>query len=393
MNSSKDHDDHDDHEDCSDSLSSENSDDKSMDNHVTNTQVDIEELHGLACRRNESSYIDPITGYTCFTEVAHLRRGKCCGSMCRHCPYGYENVKLENSDGSSYTRPAKCVSGDVAEAHRLLQKWINLDIHTECGNTNEKIHGEAEQSFSEDNMEERKKVGSGRGGRQGGTYTKKNVPYTRSGDEGQSMLLTGHRRKKYDLAFDAMGTVDEACSVLGLSYAELDANNLNRYGNLPEWILQVMSRLMDVGSHLAKPRLRNDSDDKTRQYDGVGGDFDPEHTVNLENWIDMMTEELCELDSFLLPTGGRAAAQLHVSRTVCRRAERLVVELVDQGVCDPEVLRYLNRLSDFCFTAARYSNSLEDRFEIMYKRHFRNEKQRIIIRQKLKKSEENNQHE
>ena len=120
----------------------------------------------------------------------------------------------------------------------------------------------------------------------------------------------------------------------------------------------------------------SDEENNAVKYDGVGGSFDPEHVANLEKWVDLMTEELPELGSFILPTGGRAAAEMHVSRTVCRRAERLVVELVNEEVCDSEVLRYLNRLSDFFFTAARYVNEIEGRDEIQYKRHFKGATQR-----------------
>jgi cob(I)alamin adenosyltransferase len=384
--------------------------------------IDVEELHLTACHNNQSSYIDPATGFTCFTEVSHLRRGKCCGGMCRHCPYGYELVKFINpEDGTTFSRPAKCTSGDMKTAKRLLKELLingnsnktqeqnsdngDNDNPLSDSNTNSSTD-EAEDAAAAAEKAPSPIAGSGKGGRHGGAFTKKNVPYTRGGDKGTSMLLTGHRRKKNDLAFEAMGTVDEATSVLGLVYAELtEDESIYEYGPLPDWLLLVMSRLMDVGSHVAKPKSKpkpkltngegtTSSGNGTQsakgitstknKYDGVGGDFDPEHTVDLETWIDTMTEELSELDSFLLPTGGRAASQLHVARTVCRRAERLLVDLVDDEVCDPEVMRYLNRLSDFCFTAARYANGCEDRDEILYKRHFRSAKQRNIVLHKTK---------
>merc|ERR1719263_20245 len=101
-----------------------------------------------------------------------------------------------------------------------------------------------------------------------------------------------------------------------------------------------------------------------------------DHIDRLEDWIDALTEELPELTSFILPTGGRASAQLHVARTVCRRAERRTVGLVQDGVCDPNVLKYLNRCSDFLFSAARWVNYCENNEEIQYQRPYRGAKQR-----------------
>ena len=147
-----------------------------------------------------------------------------------------------------------------------------------------------------------------------------------------------------------------------------------------------MSRLFDIGSHLAKPPKQPGG---AFVADGVGGGFDAAHTVELEAWIDLLTEQLPELTSFILPTGARAAAHLHLARTVARRAERLVVPLVfgdDDGddkndahggrLCDPNALKYLNRLSDFFFTAARYVNYVQGREEIIYRRPTRAAKQR-----------------
>jgi ATP:cob(I)alamin adenosyltransferase len=204
--------------------------------------------------------------------------------------------------------------------------------------------------------------------------TSKNVPYTRGGDKGSSSLLTGERRSKSDDAFEAMGTVDELCSVVGVCHAELKAAGIK--GPLEEWTLEIMSRLFDIGSHVAKPR-KTDSEE-TRQFtaDGVGGGFDERHTEELEDWIDVMTEQIPELTSFILPTGSKAAAHLHVARTVCRRAERRVVPLVDASVCDPNALRYLNRLSDFFFTAARFLNHKQGCEEILYRKPSRSAKQR-----------------
>lgn len=305
--------------------------------------VDIEDLHKRAVQANETTYKDPVTGYTVFTELAHLKRGVCCGNKCRHCPYGFENVR--NGD----RREAKVKSGDKEGIKAYL-----------------------------DAIKKQKKVG--RGGRHGGTLTRKNVPYTRTGDAGTSQLGTGERRMKDDDAFEAMGTVDELCSVVGVAHAELLALGPDKYGVLSDYLLDIMSRLFDIGSHVAKPRkvYDDDSDDDETEFspDGVGGGFDASHIDDLEEWVDTFTEELPELFSFILPTGSKLAAQLHVARTVCRRAERRCIVLVDQKVCDPNALKYLNRLSDFFFSAARYANFKEGKPDLLYRLPHRGAKQR-----------------
>lgn len=253
-----------------------------------------------------------------------------------------------------------------------------------------------------------------RGGRHGGAGTKKNVPYTRTGDQGTSQLFTGERRRKDDAAFEAMGAVDELCTFVGAVHTEIstatDNDNDVDYGELDDRLLRIMSRLFDLGSHVAKPLRRtteepddsagdsdgdstdssigdtDDSDDDTERCpeqpradnntssslssSSYGTHFDPDHVRDLECWIDDMTEALPELTSFVLPTGCRASTQLHVARTVCRRAERSVLCLVeDVHVCDPCALTYLNRLSDFLFSAARFTNYVNGHDEILYRRH------------------------
>ncbi|GAX18002.1 cob(I)alamin adenosyltransferase [Fistulifera solaris] len=301
---------------------------------------DIEEIHRRAVEQGSTTYIDPDTGFTVFTELAHRRRGFCCGNMCRHCPYDHVNVR-----GKTKTRKVAIVE-----------------------------------------EEEEKEICPSKGGRHGGRLTSKNVPYTRSGDAGTSSLLTGERRLKTDLSFEAMGTVDELCSAVGVAYAELQQQH-HPDARLEEWLLEIMSRLFDVGSHLAKPRrVDDDNDDEEEEIfvaDGIGGGFSSEHIDTLEDWIDLLTDELPELTSFILPTGTKAAAFFHVARTVCRRAERCVVPLVQAKVCDPRALQYLNRLSDFLFAAARYANLKlgTKREEILYRKPNRvaQQRQRVVV--------------
>jgi len=401
---------------------------------------DIEDLHIQALQSQSKTYIDPETGFTVFTEYAHLKRGKCCGNVCRHCPYGWENVsyRRQKNNTTIRRRQPKVRSGDAEGVQSLVEKIESGNVFYSCDEKEEEDTDNEEDDDDDDDDDEREEQQQeqilllrekeispihklnenqeSKGGRHGGRYTTKNVPYTRSGDKGTSVLLTGERRTKDDDAFEAMGTVDELCSVVGVAHAELSridsqicqpsGNNNDSgvvdYGELNDWLLDIMSRLFDLGSHVAKPRKKNveednddtddddnDDDDTLFEADGVGGGFDKEHIDILEDWIDILTEVLPELTSFVLPTGGPASAQLHVARCVCRRAERRVLPLVRQGICDPNALQYLNRLSDFLFTAARWTNYCEGREEIQYMRHFRGAKQRgrvtISLRDEKKK--------
>ena len=359
--------------------------------------IEIEELHKCALQNNQKTYKDPATGFTVFTEIAHLQRGSCCGSKCRHCPYGWENVnaeRIQDSNQNSIPKKFSIPSGDKVQAQKLLQQ---------IKKTYQSSSNAGDNSLSKDVHKQRIK---GRGGRHGGTLTTKNVPYTRTGDSGTSQLFNGERRRKDDIAFEAMGTVDELCTFVGVAHAELLANTRNTYRNitnemeldykeLPEWLLHVMSRLFDIGSHVAKPKYidvdsSDDENDECKQKptfkaNGIGDGFDLAHVNDLETWIDIMTEALPECNSFVMPTGGRASAQLHVARTVCRRTERLLVQLVEDGVCDPAALQYLNRLSDFFFTASRWTNYCEGHEEILYKRHTKGANQRHQVSVPLRK--------
>ncbi|KAL3776235.1 hypothetical protein HJC23_011732 [Cyclotella cryptica] len=350
--------------------------------------TDIEDLHRQAILAKESTYIDPSTGFTVFTELAHLKRGKCCGNMCRHCPYGYSNVK-----GLDFPEEGKVRSGDRDATGRLVKKILDGTYYeTDGGACSNGCSANGQpQSYSVDKVgaEEKSTENSvpvassarGKGGYAGGTLTSKNVPYTRKGDAGTSQLFTGERRSKDDMVFEAMGTVDELCSVVGTVYAQLMASNMassndsansthstthSVYGDLPEQLLDVMSRLFDVGSHIARPIPKQAQDEKSTTGKAT---YSPHHADLLEEWIDTMTEQLPELTSFILPTGSPASAQLHVARTVCRRAERRTVPLVrDHESCEPAALAYLNRLSDYLFTAARYVNYCEGKDEVQYRR-------------------------
>ena len=173
-----------------------------------------------------------------------------------------------------------------------------------------------------------------------------NKIYTRTGDDGTTALGTGERRKKYDLRVAAYGTLDEANAAIGIARlhtgddAALDAT-----------LARVQNDLFDAGADLTMPG-------KGRGPGGARLTVTDAQVGWLESEIDRLNAELAPLKSFVLPGGSAAAAYLHLARTICRRGERLIAELrdkPDESVGD-EVLKYVNRLSDFLFVASRYAN-------------------------------------
>jgi len=169
--------------------------------------------------------------------------------------------------------------------------------------------------------------------------------YTRTGDKGLSSLFDGTRKKKDDVIFEALGTIDELNAHLGVAY-ELSKQSSN---GLAEYLEQLQSRLLDIGSHVATPA------DSANQQALERVKFDAKYVQVLEEWIDRLDEQLPPLRNFILPSGGLTAAQLHVARAVCRRAERCLVPLLDSSKIDSNVFIFLNRLSDFLFVSARYA--------------------------------------
>ena len=168
--------------------------------------------------------------------------------------------------------------------------------------------------------------------------------YTRTGDDGTTALGSGDRRKKYDLRVDAYGTLDEVNAVIGLARLHTAADPA-----LDAALGRIQNDLFDVEADLCLSEK------------GPGG---ARLTVTeaqvkwLEGEIDRFNEGLAPLKSFILPGGSAASAWLHLARTVCRRAERIMVALMDQPdetVSGPS-LQYVNRLSDYLFVAGRYAN-------------------------------------
>jgi cob(I)alamin adenosyltransferase len=169
--------------------------------------------------------------------------------------------------------------------------------------------------------------------------------YTRTGDKGTTALAAGGRRPKHDLRIEAFGTVDETNACIGLV-------RLHTAGHEIDAMLgRIQNDLFDLGADLATIET-----DKPLPYEPLR--MTQAQVDRLEQEIDGLNAELSVLRSFILPGGTPAAAALHLARTVCRRAERLVVELMEKPdeKVSPESVKYLNRLSDFLFVASRYVN-------------------------------------
>lgn len=169
--------------------------------------------------------------------------------------------------------------------------------------------------------------------------------YTRGGDAGETGLFGGRRVRKSALRVEAYGSVDELNAVLGIARTELAESDLD------ERLATIQSALFDLGGELATPDVA-EREQKGQSLPRVG---DAE-VAELESWIDALEGEVEPLRSFILPGGAPGAARLHHARTVCRRAERRVVELADAEPVAEAILRYLNRLSDLLFVMARAVN-------------------------------------
>jgi cob(I)alamin adenosyltransferase len=166
--------------------------------------------------------------------------------------------------------------------------------------------------------------------------------YTRTGDDGTTGLGGGQRVAKDSIRIETYGTVDELNSEIGAAIA------LGLSPKLAEPLGRIQNELFNVGSDLCILE-----EDKARMPVPV---VEARHVEALERLMDELSSELPSLDNFILPGGSPGAAQLHVARTICRRAERLAVSLARGEAIGPFVVKYLNRLSDALFVMARYEN-------------------------------------
>lgn len=179
--------------------------------------------------------------------------------------------------------------------------------------------------------------------------------YTKRGDSGETGLFGGGRVAKDDIRVEAYGSVDELSAAVGLARAHVtDGDTRHRLG-------LVQRDLFAIGAHLATPPAPP----------GRGSPGLPElpaaRVAEMEGWIDAAAAACSALRNFVLPGGSAGASHVHLARAVCRRAERRVVALASEAEVAPEIVRYLNRLSDYLFAAARLENQRAGRGDVEWK--------------------------
>jgi len=173
--------------------------------------------------------------------------------------------------------------------------------------------------------------------------------YTKTGDKGETGLMGGKRLSKDSLRIRAYGEIDELNAVLGVCGAVNVHSNYSGYSDVNNKIHQLQLELFDLGADLATPLDEKFEVPRVSQ----------QQIDQLEQWIDEMDAKLPPLKNFILPEGSEVVTQLHVARTVCRRAERSIVELQNTEAIGELVVVFVNRLSDFLFVLARLVNMLE----------------------------------
>lgn len=171
-----------------------------------------------------------------------------------------------------------------------------------------------------------------------------NKIYTKTGDDGETALGNGARVAKHSMRVTAYGTVDELNSIVGLARLHAD-------GDLDARLSRIQNDLFDLGADLCRPDMEKDATAEYPPLRIVDSQVD-----RLEADIDTMNAKLEPLRSFILPGGSALSAHLHQCRTVARRSERLTVELATMESVNPAAVKYLNRLSDWFFVAARVAN-------------------------------------
>lgn len=178
--------------------------------------------------------------------------------------------------------------------------------------------------------------------------------YTRTGDTGTTSLVGGKRELKSSDRIEAYGTVDELNSFIGLVTASTACPEREK-----TFLTVVQNHLFDLGSYLACP-----PDSEFKLPTGVT----PARMQAIENAIDTLDAALPRIDRFILPGGSDVSARCQVARAVCRRAERRIIALSRSAEVAPEVIAYINRLSDYLFTLARYLNIISDTPEIFWQK-------------------------
>ncbi|OBZ11900.1 ATP:cob(I)alamin adenosyltransferase [Bacillus sp. FJAT-27264] len=184
--------------------------------------------------------------------------------------------------------------------------------------------------------------------------------YTRTGDKGETSVIGG-RIAKDDVRVEAYGTIDELNGFVGQARSLMEDE---KFADVREQLLEIQHELFDCGSDLAYVKL---SDNNYKVNIEMAG--------RLESWIDGLESENPALERFILPGGSQLSSVLHICRTICRRAERRTVTLARSSEVNPEVVIYLNRLSDYFFALARTANTRTGIADVEYvrgKKVFRN---------------------
>ena len=174
---------------------------------------------------------------------------------------------------------------------------------------------------------------------------KLNKIYTKTGDDGTTGLVSGQRVGKDDLRVEAFGSVDEVNAAIGLARSRLGQDN----PLIDEMLSSIQNDLFDLGADLATPTIADEAEGQALR-------IQPEQVGRIEQEIDQLNAKLEPLTSFILPGGKQGVAELHLARTICRRAERVMVSLAKIEEINQQACLYMNRLSDFLFVASRYMN-------------------------------------
>ena len=174
---------------------------------------------------------------------------------------------------------------------------------------------------------------------------KLNKIYTKTGDDGTTGLVSGQRVGKDDLRVEAFGSVDEVNAAIGLARSRLGQDN----PLIDEMLSSIQNDLFDLGADLATPSIVDEAEGQALR-------IQPEQVGRIEQEIDQLNAKLEPLTSFILPGGKEGVAELHLARTICRRAERVMVSLTKIEEINQQACLYMNRLSDFLFVASRYMN-------------------------------------
>lgn len=172
--------------------------------------------------------------------------------------------------------------------------------------------------------------------------------YTKTGDKGDTGLFNGKRVSKASSRIEAIGTVDELNSVIGYAISNIK----NKKSKIKKELIRIQRDLFEVGGALANPKQKVNLAKRTKEF---------------EKLIDELTKKLPPLFNFILPGGGAAGSSLHLARTVCRRAERRIIALSSKEKVQPEIIVYINRLSDLFLTMSRFVNMKEKKKETIWK--------------------------